>query len=186
MKKTCALMVLAALILSACGAKSVSTQDVAAAEAAARPEQTELDFVAGGEVVRVPATLHLGEGYSIYIPQSGWRLEQEWEHGIPEDVWESTMEDDVQISVFRYPGIPAVEAATAFLDEHDDFVFRELLLDTDETAEPLEGVDEDGDVLKFILRSGVGNTYIVAWEYRNPLGSAASQAERMVRTFVVT
>lgn len=177
---------LAVVSLSACAAASVSPKDAAAAETAARPEHMELEFVAEGRVESAPASLHLGDGYSIYIPDTGWNLEQEREAGIPEDVWESVRDDGVQVSVTCYKGIPAAEAVTIFLEEHDDFVFQELLLDYGEAKEPLEGVDEDGDILKFCLRSGVGDTYIVSWEYRNALGTAASQAEQMVKTFVLT
>ena len=178
---------LVVLSLSACASvETVSAQDAVAAESAARPKTTEVEFVAGGQVKSVPASLYLGDGYSIYIPEAGWELEQEREDGIPEDIWESVTDDEVQISVSHYKGIPAAEAVTVFLEEHDDFVFRELLLDYSEAKEPLEGVDENGDVLKFILRSGVGDTYIVSWEYRDALGAAASQAEQIVRTFALT
>jgi hypothetical protein len=179
------LMVL--LSLSACGAAgSGSLTETAAAETAARPNGMELEFVVEGQVKSVPAKLYLGEGYSMYIPDAGWRLEQEREDGIPEDTWESTVDDEVQVSVFHYRGIPAPEAVTVFLEEHDDFVFRELLLDYSEAEEPLEGVEKGGEVLKFILRSGMGDTYIVSWEYRDALGIAASQAEQMVKTFALT
>ena len=185
-RKIVRIWLLAVLSLSACGAgEPVSPEEAAAAEAAARPEKMELEFVAGGQVERAPAALYLGDGYSVYVPKAGWRLEQEREDGIPEDVWESTADDEVQVSVTHYKGIPAAEAVTIFLEEHDDFVFRELLLDYSEAEEPLEGVDEDGNVLKFLLRSGVGDTYIVSWEYRDAMGVAASQAEQMVKTFVL-
>lgn len=178
---------LAVLSLSACGAgAAVSMEESAAAETAARPEKMELEFVAGDRVETAPASLHLGEGYSIYIPDAGWNPEQDRDDGMPEDVWESVTDDEVQVSVTRYKGIPAAEAVTIFLEEHDAFVFQELLLDESEAKEPLEGVDEDGTVLNFILRSGVGDTYIVSWEYRDALGAAASQAEQMVRTFALT
>ena len=178
---------MAVLNLSACGAaEAVSAQDAVAAESAARSKTMELEFVAGGQVKSAPASLYLGDGYSIYIPDTGWMSEREREDGIPEDIWESVTDDEVQISVSHYKGIPAAEAVTVFLEEHDDFVFQELLLDYSEAKEPLEGVDEDGDVLKFILRSGVGDTYIVSWEYRDALGVAASQVEQMVRTFALT
>jgi len=176
----------ALLALSACGAaEAVSAEDMDTAEAAARPEKMELEFVDGEQVKSVPASLYLGDGYSIYIPDAGWSAEREQEDGIPEDVWESVTDDEVQVTVSRYKGIPAAEAVTIFLEAHDDFVFQELLLNDSEAKEPLEGVDEDGDVLKFILRSGNDGTYIASWEYRDPLGSAASQAEQMVRSFVL-
>jgi hypothetical protein len=48
----------------------------------------------------------------------------------------------------------------------------------------VEGIDDDGEVLKFIMRTGREGTFIVSWKYRNALSGAASQAEQMAKTFV--
>ena len=109
----------------------------------------------------------------------------EWDDRIPTDVWESTADDEVEVAVSRYSSMPMEEAVTDFLEEHDDYVFQDLLLGRGEVTEPLEGVDEEGDVLKFIMKAGKTGTYIVSWKYRDALASAASQAEQIVRTFVL-
>ena len=98
---------LVVLSLSACASvETVSAQDAVAAEAAARPKTMELEFVAEGQVKSVPASLYLGDGYSIYIPEMGWMSEREREDGIPEDVWESVTDDEVQDSVPATETIP--------------------------------------------------------------------------------
>ena len=66
-----------------------------------REEKTELAFTVEGETELVPATLYIGQGYSIYIPDEGWRLEKWVDDGIPEDTWESIVNDDVELTVLH-------------------------------------------------------------------------------------
>ena len=190
MRKIIAAMCLAVLVaLSACGQASGPAEEQAdqtpTAEELGLPATMELEFVAAEQVQTALATLQIGEGYSIYIPDTGWKKDVEWDDRIPTDVWESTADDEVEVAVSRYSSMPMEEAVTDFLEEHDDYVFQDLLLGRGEVTEPLEGVDEEGDVLKFIMKAGKTGTYIVSWKYRDALASAASQAEQIVRTFVL-
>ena len=73
---------------------------------------------------------------------------------------------------------------TDFLEEEDDYVFPQLILGSEEILDPVEGIDDDGEVLKFIMRTGREGTFIVSWKYRNALSDAASQAEQIAKTFV--
>jgi len=183
-------ILLLVLMLSACGQGAGPTEEQAhqlpTAEELGMPETMDLEFVAGEQVQATPATLRIGQGYSIYVPDAGWRKETEREDRIPVDVWESTTDEHVKIAIFQYGSVPLEEAITDFLEEQDDYVFQDLLLGSGEVKEPLEGIDEDGDVLKFIMRVGTEGTYIVSWKYRDAYSSAASQAEQIVRTFVLT
>ena len=190
MKKRVLAMVLLMLTLSACGQGAGPAEEqvdqMPTAEELGMPETMDLEFVAGEQVQAISATLYIGKGYSIYVPDAGWRKGDEREEKIPVEVWESTTEEDVEIAVYRYGSIPLEEAVTHFLEEQDDYVFQDLLLGNGEVTEPLEGIDDDGDVLKFIIRIGTDGTYIVSWKYQNAYSSAASLAEQIVRTFVLT
>ena len=190
MMKRVLAMLLLMLTLSACGQGAGPAEEqvdqMPTAEELGMPETMDLEFVAGEQVQAIPATLYIGQGYSLYVPDTGWRKETEWEDRIPVDVWESTTEEDVEIAVYRYGSVPLEEAVTHFLEEQDDYVFQDLLLGNGEVTEPLEGIDDDGDVLKFIIRIGTDGTYIVSWKYQNAYSSAASLAEQIVRTFVLT
>ena len=182
-----ALFVAAATLLPACGqaAGEGSMAQQSTVEELGLPETIELEFVAGERVESAAATLYVGRGYSVYIPDAGWKKERERERLASVDVWESTLDDEVEFAVYHYGRLSMEEAVTSFLKEQDDYVFQELLLKDSEAKEPLEGVDEDGDVLKFLPRAGKEGVYIVSWSYRNAFGAAASQAERIAGTFVL-
>ena len=179
-------LLMMAVLLSACGRAAAPAEKAGqygTAEELGLPATMELEFVAGEQVQAVPATLYVGRGYSVYIPDSGWKKDVEREEMALADVWESTLDDEVEFAVYHYGMTPLEEAVTNFLEEQDDYVFQGLLLN-EEAKEPLEGVDEDGDVLKFLIRAGKEGTYLVSWKYRDAYGSAAYQAEQIARSFV--
>ena len=182
-----ALFVAVVILLPACGRMSAPAEDSVTGQSTVEelglPATVDLEFVAGEQVQAVPATLHAGRGYSVYIPDSGWKKETEREGMALADAWESTLDDEVEFAVYHYGNTPLQEAVTNFLEEEEDYVFHELLLN-EEATEPLEGVDEDGDFLRFLIRVGKEGTYLVTWKYRDAYGSAASQAEQMARSFV--
>ena len=66
-----------------------------------REETRDLVFLVEGTEEAVPVTLYIGQGYSIYIPDEGWRLERDVDGSIPEDTWESTVNDDVELQVLH-------------------------------------------------------------------------------------
>ena len=181
-------VLLMSVLLSACGQTGTPLKDpvnqMPAAEELGIPATAELKYVADGEVKTASSTLYRGEGYSIYIPDEGWRRDAEREGRIPVDVWEHVWDDEAEVQVWRYGSVPLREAVTDFLEEEDEYVFPQLILGSAEILDPVEGMDEDGDVLKFIMRTGKEGTFIVSWKYRDALGGAASQAEQMVKTFV--
>ena len=183
-KKLFAEVLLAVLVLSGCGQSTAASGQTATEEEAARPGAAELEFVENGVIQTTPATLYLGEGYSVYIPDTGWKLEQELDDGVPEDTWESTADPDAKLTVSRYSNAKPAGAITAFLEQHDDYAFEELR--SGEVAkEPLTGVDEDGDVLEFVTRENDTGTYMISWEYPSGAETLASQLEQMAGTFVL-
>lgn len=187
-RKNLLVVLLMLVLLSACGQNETRPKDpvnqMPAAEELGIPATAELKYVADGEVKTASSTLYRGEGYSIYIPDEGWRRDAEREGRIPVDVWEHVWNDEAEVQVWRYGSVPLREAVTDFLEEEDDYVFPRLILGSEEILDPVEGMDEDGDVLKFIMRTGKEGTFIVSWKYRNALSDAASQAEQIAKTFV--
>lgn len=152
---------------------------------AVRPEKAGLEFTVEGESETVPATLYMGQGYSIYIPDSGWRLDRDVDDGVLQQTWESTLNDDVELTVSRYSGVTAQEARAAFAADSDDYIFEDLL--GGEWGNPLAGVDDEGDVLAFMSREGDGAVYIVSWKY--PARAAegfGARLRQMADTFEVT
>ena len=127
-----------------------------------REETTELAFTVEGETELIPVTLYIGQGYSIYIPSEGWRLEKWVDDGIPEDTWESIVNDDVELTVSHYAGKTAMEARDAFVRD-EDYVFEDLM--GGELGDPLTGMDEDGDYLSFMVAQGADTVYVISWEY---------------------
>lgn len=127
-----------------------------------REEKTDLMFLVEGMEEAVPATLYLGQGYSIYIPDEGWRLEKDTDDGIPEDTWESTVNGDVELTVSHYSGKTWAEARDAFVRDKD-YVFEDLM--GGELGDPLTGMDEDGDYMSFMVAEGADAVYVISWEY---------------------
>ena len=75
-------------------------------ETPARAEQVDLTFFVEGEEEALPATLYVGDGYSLYIPDEDWDgPEQSTENGVPTDTWVSAFNSDVALSVSRYLAI---------------------------------------------------------------------------------
>ena len=57
-------------------------------ETPARADQVDLTFFVEGEEEALPATLYVGDGYSLYIPDEDWDgPEQSTESGVPTDTW---------------------------------------------------------------------------------------------------
>ena len=127
-----------------------------------REETTELAFTVEGETELIPVTLYIGQGYSIYIPDEGWRLERDMDDSIPEDTWESIVNDDVERTVSHYAGKTTMEARDAFVRD-EDYVFEDLM--GGELGDPLTGMDEDGDYLSFMVAQGADTVYVISWEY---------------------
>ena len=132
------------------------------AEELGRADKKDLTIMVEGTEEAVPATLYIGQGYSIYIPDEGWRLEKDTDDGIPEDTWESTVNGDVELTVSHYSGKTWAEARDAFARDKD-YVFEDLM--GGKLGDPLTGMDEDGDYMSFMVAEGAGTVYVISWEY---------------------
>lgn len=182
MKKRCfVLLVLGlALLLSACGEKPQEkaedgqpsapvsapegqTQEPETPPENARDAKTELTVLVEGVEEQVPVTLYVGEGYSIYIPDEGWKLEHDTEGNLREDSWESLLNDDVELRVLRLQYTDLQSARNWLMAQEDDYLFEDGLGGT--WGDPLCGVEKDGDLLYFMGTEGADAVYLVAWEY---------------------
>lgn len=187
MKRMILAGVLLALLLSGCGGTKTTAEKAPAAESQTpaaeqtapagadrnptaaelgREDRTVLEMTVEGETEEVPAVLFIGQGYSLYIPEEGWRHEKDLDDGTAEDTWESTLNGEAELEVRQYPVYPdrTLEAVKAAFVEDRDYVFEDLLGGS--LGDPLTGVDEDGDFLSFMAAEGAdGTAYVISWEY---------------------
>lgn len=124
------------------------------AEELGREARTDLSMELEGIPEKVPATLYIGQGYSIYIPDQGWRLDEPGE-------WESTVNHDVELDVRFTPGKTAEEVRAAILREEDDYGFTDP--DPDGAFSGTDG--EDGKIMEVRLTEAAGGVYAVTWTY---------------------
>ena len=131
-----------------------------------REDRAVLEVTVEGETEEVPAALFIGQGYSIYIPEEGWRYEKDLDDGVAEDTWESILNGEVELEVRQYPASPdrTPDAVKAAFVKGRDYVFEDLM--GGGLGDPLAGVDEDGDFLSFMTAEGAdGTVYVISWEY---------------------
>lgn len=131
------------------------------AEELGRPEKTELKFLLEGMEETLSATLHVGQGYSLYIPDEGWRLDdRDREDGVWEETWESTINDDAELWVLSL-GTRTLEEGQAWLRaEEDDYTFQE------DKQGGLWGSDpEDRTQMEVRFHSGEDALYAVVCTY---------------------
>ena len=120
----------------------------------------------------VPVARHIGLGYSIYIPDEGWRLEKDMDDGISEDTWESTVNHDVELRVLHL-GEKTLEQAQEWVTaEEDDYRLIE------DKQGNLGGTDaEDREVLEVRFHSAGTQMYAVV--YRYPMEAAEGFGARL-------
>ena len=123
------------------------------------PDELPVGVTAQAGAEAVLMSQYMGQGYAIQIPETGWRLEQDMDDGIPEDRWENILRDDVELTVSRYTGMTA-EAARAAFAADEEYRFEDLL--GGEWGDPLTGTEPDGDVLSFMSCEGADAVYIVS------------------------
>ena len=137
-----------------------------------REEKKDLVFMVEGTEEAVPATLYIGQGYSIYIPDEGWRLEKDVDDGIPEDTWESTVNHDVELRVLHL-GEKTLEQAQEWVTaEEDDYRLIE------DKQGNLGGTDEeDREVMEVRFYPSGSQMYAVLYEY--PMEAAEGFGARL-------
>lgn len=104
MKKAIAFSLLLCLLFTGCAAhEAVETTNPGSLL------ETEMVFMVEGMEESCPATAHEGKGYTIYIPDEGWQLEQTGGDEILGedyfcDSWVSVHNADVLLEVVFHPG----------------------------------------------------------------------------------
>ena len=190
MRRLLLMMTLMALALSGCGrtaqapaapqnAPIASQESTTAAEdrnptaeELGREEKTDLVFTVEGMEEAVPATLYTGQGYSIYIPDEGWRLERDMDDSIPEDTWESTVNHDVELRVLHLGEKTLEEAKTWVTAAEDDYRLIE------DKQGNLGGTDqEDREMMEVRFHPSGSQMYAVLCEY--PLEAAEGFGARL-------
>ena len=137
-----------------------------------REEAKDLVFIVEGTEETVPATLYIGQGYSIYIPDEGWRLEKDMDDGIPEDTWESTVNHDVELRVLHL-GEKTLEQAKAWVTAAED----DYRLIEDKQG-GLGGTDaEDREMMEVRFYPSGSQMYAVLYEY--PMEAAEGFGTRL-------
>jgi len=126
-----------------------------------RPADMELTFLLEGMEETVPATVYEGQGWSLYIPNEGWRLDEcDRDDGVFQTAWESTSNDDAELWVLSMGQRTLAEAQRWLKAEEDDFVFRE------DKQGGLWGSDaRDHELMEVRFHSGADALYAVVWTY---------------------
>ena len=133
------------------------------AEELGRADKKDLTIMVEGTEEAVPATLYIGQGYSIYIPDEGWRLEKDMEDGVPEEKWESTVNSDVELRVLHL-GEKTLEQAQEWVTAEED---NYRLIEDKQGG--LGGTDaEDREVLEVRFHPAGTQMYAVAYQYPVP------------------
>lgn len=163
MKKVLLALTLLSLLLCACGEKRLSQSQNGESNEIIGGADGPTSIIVGNseDILKEIATQeYQGDGYVINIPAEGFRYEKEFDDGVLEETWESTENDHAELKVSTYKNTSSETAQAAFLKEHDDFIFEDLM------GSPLCGFEADGnDVLWFHLHEKNENVYIVSWEY---------------------
>ena len=129
-------------------------------------------FTVEGMEEAVPATLYTGQGYFIYIPDEGWRLERDMDDSIPEDTWESTVNHDVELRVLHLGEKTLEEAKTWVTAAEDDYRLIE------DKQGNLGGTDqEDREMMEVRFHPSGSQMYAVLYEY--PLEAAEGFGARL-------
>lgn len=144
------------------GSAAVSADAATSAtrEAEASGQAGIIKMTVEGQTEEVPATLYTGDGWSIYIPDQGWRVDPD-----PEDhevAWESTDNEDVELSVRFWPEKGDLDSLFAAAQAaEDDFAFT-----VDDNT--LTGTDQkDGETMIVYpsLMQGTQDAYTISIRY---------------------
>lgn len=143
---------------------AASSGTAASGHTSDRSQTTVLEITVEGETERVPATLYTGSGYSIYIPDEGWKV------GTGENSvsWTSTDNDRVSFSVTSVTGKTSGEALTGFVSG-SGFIFEDL--QGGGYGDPLFGRNENDDILAVMSAESVESTekestvFLISWTY---------------------
>lgn len=92
-----------------------------------REEKKELIFYWGGPPIedRTPATLYMGDGYSVYIPDEGWESSEGTYGGCAVQVWQNATVESAQLQVVELGEMDLEEAREFVRNNEPDFTLIE-------------------------------------------------------------
>jgi len=162
------------------GVSAQAPAEISAEEA--RPLTADLEFLVEGRTETAAATLYVGQGYSVYIPNEGWLLEQDVDDGVLEESWESTLNDDVKLEVLHLGQRTLAECQAFLRREEDDYQW------TEDKQGGLLGVDqEDREQMEVRFIQGAGETFAVLCAYPETAAEGFGVRLRvMADTFALT
>lgn len=146
-----------------------------------REQNTDLVYNLEGMEEKEPATLFVGDGYSIYIPDDTFRYEKDTENGIPADTWESIVNEDVAFEILNLGEMDLQQAQEWVKNEENDYQLIE-----DEQG-GLGGTDRGNDVLDVRFEIVGDKTFALLCKY--PLEAAEGFGTRLhtiADTFEIT
>ena len=94
-------------------------------ERTGRQLQTELTFYVEGLEETRPATLYIGEGYSLYIPNDEWTHYTGNLDYQPVQTWESHYNPEVELQILTLNGMTLTQAQEWIKDEFSDYTLIE-------------------------------------------------------------
>lgn len=124
-----------------------------------REQNTDLVYNLEGMEEKEPATLFVGDGYSIYIPDDTFRYEKDTENGIPADTWESIVNEDVAFEILNLGEMDLQQAQEWVIKEEDDYQLIE------DKRGGLGGTDAEDDVLDVRFEIAGGKTFALLCKY---------------------
>ena len=147
------LLLVAVTLLCSCGKSDFSYGVIGGADG-----PTAIIVGEQKDVLRdLPTKTHAGDGYTIEIPEKGWKYEKEYDDGVLEETWEN---DHAELLIYTY-SLPLIEARRAFLAEKDDYIFEDLM------GETICGFDraDSGRILWVRCYESGEKTIFLCWEY---------------------
>ena len=193
MKYTICAAVLGVALLAGCAAADSPASSAAPSAGAVStidraPTAEELGREATAKLTAagdsLSAVLHVGEGYSIYIPGDGWTLELSSGSDIPRDCWTADGLEGVSLCIYHYADMSTMVARSRFL-ESCGYTFEDLT--GGGTDDPLYGQNGAGGTMGLaVAESTNGTTYVIAWEYPAEGGAYGPILDAMAGSFELT
>lgn len=124
-----------------------------------REQNKDLVYMLEGMEETEPATLFVGDGYSIYIPDNTFRYEKDTENGVPTDTWESIVNEDVEFEILDLGEMDLKQAQEWVMREEDDYQLIE------DKRGGLGGTDRESDVLDVRFETAGNRIYALMSKY---------------------
>lgn len=120
-----------------------------------REEHTDLVFFLEGLEEKVPASLQMGQDYSIYIPDEGWQYQTCTVDGFPAETWQSMDNENVQLQIVDLGHKDLAEVQSWVKESRTEYDLIE------DQQGGLGGTDADGNMLDVSFHPSEESMYVV-------------------------